>query len=92
MSSQQATPSVVLFNRINVEKNSNTFVSISRAISQDTSLDGIDLVHRTRSLLAWNGKETGNSEHLEEAISALERTLAEGGGQVQPIVLGYLGA
>ena len=92
MSSQQATPSVAFFNSISVEKNSNTFASISCAISQETTLGGLDLVHRTRSVVAGNDKETGNSEHLEEAISALERTLAEGGGHVQPTVLGYLGA
>ena len=51
-----------------------------------------DLVKIVKSSkVVGNDKETGNAEDLEEAISALERTLAEG-GQVQPIGLGNLGA
>jgi len=54
----------------------------------------LDLVRRTSSRLAENNikKQTGNSEHLDEAISTMEQTLAIRGECLRPLVLGDLGA
>lgn len=82
----------ILFNSFNMEKAANALVSSSRTIPQEETLDGLALVRRTSSRLAENKKQTVNSEHLDEAISTIEQTLAVGGECLQPLVLGDLGA
>lgn len=84
-------PVSIFFNNFNVVKAANTLAPSSRAISQEATLDGSDMVRRTTSRLAENKKQTGDSENLDEAISTMEDTLAIGGGCLQPLVLGDLG-
>ncbi|KAL5331317.1 hypothetical protein ACEPPN_000847 [Leptodophora sp. 'Broadleaf-Isolate-01'] len=56
-------------------------------------LDGLDLDlgRGTSSCLAGSTEPVANSEYLDEAVCAIEKTLAEG-GYTQPSVLASLGA
>ena len=92
MSSQQATPSVLSLTVSMWRKTADILVSSSDTITQEATVDGFALVRRTSSRLAENKKQTVDSEHLDEAISTIEQTLAVGGGCLQPLVLGNLGA